>query len=62
LLAYPVPRLWDMYRSADKRAKATSAAQAKPAAKPDVKAKASAEKTKKPAAAPTAKKPAPKKK
>lgn len=62
LLAYPVPRLWDMYRSADKRAKATSAAQAKPAAKPDVKAKASAEKTKKPAAARAAKKPAPQKK
>jgi len=64
LLAYPVPRLWDMYRSADKRAKATSAAQAKPPAKPGVKAKAkaSAEKTKKPAAARAAKKPAPQKK
>ena len=47
LLAYPVPRLWDMYRSADKRAK-TAATTPKPVAK-------------KPAAAPATKKANPKK-
>jgi hypothetical protein len=57
LLAYPVPRLWDMYRSAEKREKAASAratAPAKPApaaaAKPATASKTAAKKTAAPAA------------
>jgi hypothetical protein len=65
LLAYPVPRLWDMYRSADKRAK-TAAARADVAAKAPAAAKTAATTTpkpvaKKPAAAPATKKANPKK-
>jgi hypothetical protein len=64
LLAYPVPRLWDMYRSADKRAK-TAAARADVAAKAPVAAKPAATTpkpvAKKPAAAPATKKANPKK-
>jgi hypothetical protein len=46
LLAYPVPRLWDMYNSAEKRkasAKAPAKAEA-PASKPSAKAKAASAK------------------
>jgi hypothetical protein len=58
LLAYPVPRLWDMYRSADKRGKAVSARAAAAAKSPAVAkpAKASKPVAKKAAAAPAAKK------
>jgi hypothetical protein len=50
LLAFPVPRLWDMYKSAEKRkgtAPAAAKAPAKKAAAPKAKAKASAPATKK---------------
>ncbi len=57
LLAYPVPRLWDMYRSAEKRGKA-AAARATAAPKPATPPKAVARKS---AASPAAKKVTPKK-
>jgi hypothetical protein len=63
LLAFPVPRLWDMYKSAEKRkGGAPAAAKAEAAPKPKAAAKAPTAKspaTKKAAAAPAA---APKKK
>jgi hypothetical protein len=40
LLAYPVPRLWDMYKSADKRQAHAKSRAAKAAAKPVAKAPA----------------------
>ncbi len=56
LLAYPVPRLWDMYRSAEKRAKTAGASTQ---TKPETKSKTGA---KNPATTPTAtKKTTPKK-
>jgi hypothetical protein len=65
LLAYPVPRLWDMYRSAEKREKTASArasAPAKPVAAPAAVKPATAPKVAaKKGAAPAAKKAAPKK-
>jgi hypothetical protein len=66
LLAYPVPRLWDLYRSADKREKAAvaraSAAPATPKpAQPAAASDVPKAVGKKPALAPAAKKAAPKK-
>jgi hypothetical protein len=54
LLAFPVPRLWDMYKSADKRKGAAPAAAPKEDVAP--KAKAKAKTTKAAAAAPAKKK------
>lgn len=59
LLAFPVPRLWDLYKAADKRK--GSSKPAKTEAAPKLKAKAAAPAaTKKAAAAPAKKKAAPK--
>ncbi len=55
LLAFPVPRLWDMYKSADKRGGHTADATKTVPAIPKAKAKAAASAT---ARAPSAKKPA----
>jgi hypothetical protein len=56
LLAYPVPRLWDMYKSADKRKGAAPAPKEEVAPKAKPKATAKAKTTKAAAAAPAKKK------
>jgi hypothetical protein len=59
LLAFPVPRLWDLYKAADKRKGGSKSAETEAAPKAKAKAAAPAA-TKKTAAAPAKKKAAPK--